>query len=214
MPIKRSQSEALFKAVGKLAIRWNDLELQLRRVGCSFTDDWFTVTTLIVDLQAANLIQAIKPLAAEHDVEAAKLNRFLDEARPKTGHRVRLRDMVFPHVDYLLTSADRLRLHRNLYIHCINSLVPEGHPPFVLGGMTTRATGRLSDYEFPIKLREINKVTAAIEKAILYADRVGKCIAQNIDNERRTAPKWPKPITPYPKLKKPYAAISDRMPLF
>lgn len=209
-----AQSEALFKSVGKLAIRWNDLDLQLRRLAYSLTDDWFTVAILTADLQTANLIQAIRLLAKEYDVESTKLNNFLDEARPKTGHHIRARDMIFDHVDCALTCADRLRLYRNLYIHCIIS--PTAYHPsgFILGGMTTRSNGRLSDYEFPLKIREINKVTTAIYHAVNYAAHIEYCIKLNQDIDRKSAPRWPKKLIPYAQLKKPYSALTDRMPLF
>ncbi len=112
-----SRTEPIFYEVGKLAIAWNNLEWQLRRVAFSLTDDWFTVALLTIDLQAANLIQAIRLLTTEHDAEIAKANRFIEAARPVTQHKVRSRDLVSEHVNCLLNCADRLRLYRNLYVH-------------------------------------------------------------------------------------------------
>jgi hypothetical protein len=209
----RAQSEAIFKSVGKLAVRWNDLDLQLRRLAYSLTDDWFTVAVFSADLQTANLIQSIRVLTAEHDVESSKLNRFIEEARPKTGHRVPLRDMIYEHVDCVLTCADRLRLYRNLYVHCINSPTRDVQH-FTLGGMTTRSNGRLSDYNFPLRITEIRKVTAAIERTVRYTEKIEKCIRINQNSKRQAATKWPKKLVPYAKLKKPLSALTDRMPLF
>jgi hypothetical protein len=207
------QSEALFKSIGKLTVRWNDLDLHLRSLAQSLTDDWFAVAVFSVDLQTTNLIQSIRILTTEYDVESTKLNHLLEAARPKTGHRVRSRDMIYQHVNCVLTRADRLRLYRNLYIHCINS--PFGHhPTFTLGGMTTRSTGRLSDYEFPLRITEIKKVTAAIGRTVRYAEKVERYIQVNQDYKRHAAPPWPKKITSYAKLTRPFNALTDRMPLF
>ena len=142
--------QKIFVCVGELAIRWNDLELQLRRLAYCLTDAWFTVAVFSADMQVSALIQSIKTLAVEYDVESAKLNRLLEAARPKTGHNVLVRDMVVEHVDCVLKCAERLRLYRNLYIHCINSPSREVRY-FTIGSMTSRTSGRLSVYEFPLK---------------------------------------------------------------
>jgi hypothetical protein len=209
----RAQPDALFTAIGQLAVRWNDLDIQLRRLAYSLTDDWFTVAVFTTDMQVANLIQFIRVLATEHDVELNKLNKFLDVTRPKTRHRVRSRDLIREHVEHALTCAERLRLHRNLYVHCVNSPgIMDSH--FTLGGMTARLSGRLSDYLLPLRLREIRKGVAAIRRTTMYIFKVEMCIKANQDNNRSSRPKWPNKPTPYLKLKRPYIALTDRMPLF
>lgn len=207
----RAQPNALFKAIGKLAVRWNDLELQLRRLTQHLTDDWLSTLALTVDLQAVSLIHSIKVLTAEHDANKAKLTRFLEEARPKTGHRVRSPHLVAEHVGQLLKCADSLRLHRNLYVHCINSPTRD-IPYFTLGGISARS-GRLSIFETPIRLREIAKVTTAIERTVRYAAKIERCVM--INNEHHLAPpRWPKKLDPYAPLKKPLNSVSERIPLF
>jgi hypothetical protein len=208
-----AQPDALFKAIGQLAVRWNDLDIQLRRLAYSLTDDWFTVAVFTTDMPVADLIQSIKLLAAEHDVESSKLNKFLDITRPKTRHRVRSRDLIHEHVAHAVTCADRLRLYRNLYVHCVNSPgIMDSR--FTLGGMTARSNGRLSDYLLPLRMREIRKVIAAIQRTTMYVYKEEMCIRANQDNNRRSRPTWPNKPTPYMKLKRPYAALTDRMPLF
>lgn len=207
-----NRPQKIYACVGELAVRWNDLELRLRRLAYSLTDDWFTVAVFSADMQVSALIQSMKTLATEYDVESAKLNKLMEATRPKIRHKVLLRDMIVGHVEGVLSCADRLRLYRNLYLHCINSPSREA-PYFTIGGMTSRAS-RLSVYELPLKVREIRKVSAAIKRTVDYAKRIEACIKANEDHERRSRTKWPKKLTPYPKLKKPFSHFTDGTPLF
>lgn len=168
MAKRSSQSEAVFKGIGKLAIRWNDLEVELRRLACELYDDWFLVAMFTADMQASALLRAIRPLAEEYDVETRKLNRFLEQAHPVTKHDVPERDLICEHVSCVLKCADRLRLYRNLYVHGVSSW--EGS--FILGGITTKANNRFSQFEFPLRLPEIRKVSAAVERTVRYSRKV------------------------------------------
>jgi hypothetical protein len=209
---KTVQSEQIFKSVGKLIVRWNDLELQLRRLLYCLAEDWFTAAALSVDMQAANLIQALKTFAAEYDADSTKWNRLFVALSEQTGRPAQTKGPVFEHVNWIVESANRLRLHRNLYAHCINSPTREV-PRFTLGGMTARGR-RLSDYDFPLDLREIRKVISLISATISYAQKVERCIKAAQDSKRTSLPKWPKKLPLPPELKKSLRNLSDRMPLF
>jgi len=134
--------------------------------------------------------------------------------RPKTNHDVLARDMIFEHVDCILTCADRLRLHRNLYAHAINWPTEET-PFFTLGGMTTKNKNRrFATYEFPIKVQEIQRAASAVRKLVEYTHRVEYCVHLNHQPDRKSSIRWPKRLTPYPLLKKPFVYFTDDTALF
>jgi hypothetical protein len=172
----------------------------------------FTAAALTVDMQAANLIQVVKTFAAEYDAEAAKWNRLFTALSEKTARHVKATDSVFDHVNYIVECANRLRLHRNLYTHCINSPTLE-IPRFTLGGMTAR-NRRLSDYDYPLDLRAIGKVISSIRKTTAYTIKIEKLIRAGKDSKRTDPLKWPKKPSLPAELKKSLRNLSDRMPLF
>jgi hypothetical protein len=212
MSKSQAQSKRIFSNLGKLVVRWNDVETQLRRLLLCVTDDWFNATLLTIDLPVANFIQALKTIVSERDVDAARFNTFIEAISQKTGRTVRPTDLVSEHVNHVLECADRLRMYRNLYAHCITSPTDDV-PHFTLGGMTARNGHRLKRYDFPVDLRKIRKTIAAIERTVQYAQRVEKCIKIAQDSQRPSGPKWPKKPSLPPKLDKPMSTISDRIPL-
>ena len=213
-PVRSPDPYKIFRYVGELAIRWNDLELALKRLASRLRDDDLVVTIFLADMQASSLIQAVRSLAAEHDIEAKKLNDILDAVRQKRQHGVVARSMIMDHVECVLTCSERLRLYRNLFIHGINWPTDEV-PYFSLGGMTVRGKNRrLAFYEFPIKIKEIQRVASAVRRLVEYTHRIEYCIHLNQKVDRKSTVKWPKKLTPYPELKKPYVYFTDDTPLF
>jgi hypothetical protein len=211
MSKSRAQSEQIFRHVGKLVIRWNDLETQMRRMVQSITEEWFTVHVLTADMNSAGLIRVLKLLAAEQDADMTRLNRFAAAAAEKTGRHLRKIDMISEHVGRLADSADSLRLHRNLYAHCISSPTKEVNS-FTLGGWTTRS-GRFAGHDQPLRLREIARTISLIDRTIRYAKRLEKCLQLNAQPRHRPGPKWPPKIPIPAKPNKQLISISERMPL-
>ncbi len=211
MSKSRAQSERIYKHVGKLVVSWNDLELQLRRLLYCLSPDWFTATVLTADMQASGLLHVVKTMAGEHDADATKLNRFMEDARPKTGHKVRPLDLVKEHVNRVVECADSLRLHRNYFAHGINSPTVK-IPYFTLGGMTARKQ-RLAMYDRPIELAEIRRITALIGRTTRYAKQLESCIRAN----QRTLgkpPRWPQKLPVPEQPDKKAAHLNERIPLF
>jgi hypothetical protein len=210
----RVRPNQLFSYIGKIAVHWNDLEVHLRRLLHSLSEDWFTAAVFSADLQVANLIQVIKTFAAEYDADATKMNRFILAASEKTGRYVRPRDLVSEHVNRVCDCADRLRLYRNAYVHCITSPTKDV-PRYTFGGMTVRKGRRLEEYDLPLIPADIRNLATLIRRTILYAQRVEKCIKDNEDTKIHSPPKWPEKLPVRPaELIKPLKSLSDRFPLF
>lgn len=207
----RSQSDSIFRCVGRMVIAWNDLELQIRRVLFAITDThehFLSVATLTADMQAEALFKALKSVAKEHDRFHAKFNRFLVVISEKTGRTPTQIGPISEHIENLYTCADRLRLYRNYYAHGITS--PAGKITYTLGSMTARKG--LSLHDHPIKLRDITKTTAAITQTVKYGRRIEQCLRTR--QSRATKPiQWPPKVRPLPELKKAYTSLTDQLPI-
>jgi hypothetical protein len=212
MPKSRAQSVRIFRHVGKLVVRWNDLELQMRRLVQYITEDWFIVHVLTAEIPAEKLIRVLKLLAAERDADMTKLNRFTAAAAEKTGRHGRKIDMVSEHVGRVVDCADSLRLYRNMYAHGITSPTVYVNK-FTVSGWTTRK-GRLAEYNVPLKLAEIARATSLIGQVLRYAGRVERCLKANSDSRTHSPVKWPQKLAVPAAPKKPLWNINERIPLF
>jgi hypothetical protein len=210
MPKSRAQSERIFRHVGRLVITWNDLELQFRRVLFAFTEtheDFVNVATLTADMQADALFKATKAIAKEQEAFRTRLNQFLHAIAEKTGHPRLHYELPSEHVDHLCRCADRLRLYRNYYAHGITS--PFGPASYTLSGITARVG--LQTHDSPIKIRELSRTIAAINRTMRYAQKLERCISQYRNGEG--TPSWPKKIPIVPELKKTYRPITSTLRL-
>jgi hypothetical protein len=209
----RAQSEQIFKAVGKLVVSWNDLELHVRRLLFALCDDWFTSAVLTADMQISNLLDVLRIFAAEHDVDSTKLNKFNSAAREKLGPRARYRDMVSEHVGRAADIGHVLRNYRNLYAHGVNSPI-RGRSYYSLGGMTARNKKRLVVYDHPLRVSQIKKVTRLITSTVRYIDKVEQSVRANKENIKlHYAVKWPtKPDIP-PAFEKASKPLNEHIPL-
>jgi hypothetical protein len=206
-----ARSERIYREIGRLIISWNDLELHLRRLLYAISEDWFSIAALTVDINSDGLIRALKLLSAERDVEVIQINQITQQTIEETGRPFKLMGTIAEHVGRVADCADRLRLHRNIYTHCITSPT-EHNPRFTLGGMTAR-NGRLATFDLPLRVTEIKKTTNLIERIVRYTQRVEKCVKQNSKVSRRS-PKWPqKPELPK-RPSRPLLMLGERIPFF
>ncbi len=202
MPRSRVQSERVFSQLGKLVVRWNDLELQLRRLLFSLCDDWVTAAIFSVEMNMHAFLNALRIVAKEYDAHVEKLNRLIRQAAG-TPH-----DLVSEHVHCVADCADALRLYRNYYAHGITS--PREGEPFTVGGINAR--GRLTTYDQLLTAAEMRKITVLIGRTVRYAQAVERCIAAN-EHPSRARPTWPEKLPVPDKLKKPRSNLLDRIPL-
>jgi hypothetical protein len=185
---RSSEPRRFYNQIGKLAVRWNDLELVLKLLIFALSKRGiFVAAILAADMQIIGLLNLIRTLASEYDISNHRINESLKITARKEKIKMKIFDAVAGHVHHLIDGVDIIREYRNYYVHGILSPT-KGQ--FSVGGMSGRQ--RFSIHHRQITLTELRDTTKQIESLVRYGRKLVACIEANENPKFSVRPTWPK----------------------
>lgn len=165
-------------------IAWNEMERAARAILKAHGPGSTALSVSLLHLSNVALYQSLRAI----------VDLFRDRGLPHVNEAV-------DHIDHFALGFDRLRLHRNFYVHAIRGLGKNARDPAIFEGVLYQeeAKGRLSSITESISTTELQSFLEASMRGHDY----GQQIAANLEKDTLVAAVTQRKKVPFSDLVKP-----------